>query len=216
MRKSNYPADYKLSDVSKKGIINLLMRQPHRYIGKKYKNFNGDVLEFGCGDGNNINYFNSYNSYTLSDYKFDSLDKKNLTKTNVKKMKFNLITDSYDSIKDNYDLFLLFHTLEHVQNPETCLENLYYALKPGGTMELIQPNDPSFIWNLGEVFGSTKAPVDKKTYYYQNAREHINSIKNLERLIKYYFDSYEVKYLPLRFNLLNLNLFKIYSIKKLF
>ena len=57
MRDANYPQNYKLSNLSDKNLINYLMEKPHTYIGKKYKDFKGDVIEFGCGDGNNIKYF---------------------------------------------------------------------------------------------------------------------------------------------------------------
>tara|TARA_B100000035_G_scaffold39302_1_gene29609 strand:+ start:1586 stop:2278 length:693 start_codon:yes stop_codon:yes gene_type:complete len=214
MKEANYPANYKLTNLSKKGLINYLMRKPHIYIGKKYKSFNGNVIEFGCGDGNNINYFKSYNTYTFSDYTFNRFNEKNLQKQNTYKVQFDLINDSYDKVRNKYDLFLLFHTLEHIISPHECLENLYNSLKPGGTIELIQPNDPGFTWNLGEWFGSFKSNIDKKTFYYHNAREHVNSIKNLDRLIKYYFENLTIKYYPPQFNILNLELFRIYTIKK--
>ena len=54
------------------------MEKPHTYIGKKYKDFKGDVIEFGCGDGNNIKYFKSFNSYTFSDYEFKLFDEQNI------------------------------------------------------------------------------------------------------------------------------------------
>ncbi len=214
MRDANFPPNYKLSNLLDKNLINYFMRKPHIYIGKKYKNFNGDVIEFGCGDGNNIRFFNSYNTYTFSDYDFKLFNEKNLQNYNTRKMKFDLVNDSYNKLHNKYDLFLLFHTLEHIISPHECLENLYNSIKPGGAIELIQPNDPSFIWNLGEWFGSFKTNVDKKTFYYQNAREHLNSIKNLDRLIKYYFENLTIKDIPTQLNVFNLNLFRIYTIKK--
>jgi SAM-dependent methyltransferase len=214
MRDANYPPNYKLSNLSDKNLINFLMEKPHTYIGKKYKDFKGDVIEFGCGDGNNIKYFNSYNSYTFSDYEFKLFDEQNILNENTYKIKFDLIKDSYDQISNKYDLFLLFHTLEHIINPHEVLESLFNALKPGGIIELIQPNDPSIVWNTGEWFGSFKANVDKKTYYYHQAREHVNPIKNLDRLIKYYFDDITIRDIPFRLNVLNLKLFRIYTIRK--
>lgn len=214
MKDANYPPNYKLSNLSEKNLINYLMKKPHTYLGKKYKDFNGDVIEFGCGDGNNINYFKSYSSYTFTDYEFKLFDQKNMNFRNTNKMKFDLVKDNYQLISNKYDLFLLFHTLEHIHNPHQILENLFYALKPGGTIELVQPNDPSFIWNLGEWFGSYKTDVDKKTYYYHQAREHVNSIKNIDRLIRYYFDNLTIRNIPFKFKFFNLNLFKIYTIKK--
>lgn len=214
MKDANYPPNYKLSDLSDKSLINYFMEKPHTYLRKKYKDFSGDVIEFGCGDGNNIKYFNFYSTYTFSDYQFKLFNEENIQNKNIYKMKFDLSKDSYDQIDNKYDLFLLFHTLEHIINPHEVLENLYNALKPGGTIELIQPNDPSFLWNLGEWFGSFKVNTDKKTYYYHNAREHVNSIKNLDRLIKYYFEDLTIKNMPAALNILNLTLFKIYTIRK--
>ncbi len=214
MRDANYPPNYKLSNLEDKNLINYFMRKPHIYIGKKYKYFNGDVIEFGCGDGNNINYFNSYNTYTFSDIEFKLFNKKNLQKKNTRQIQFDLKNDSYDKVRNKFDLFLLFHTLEHIISPHECLENLYNSIKPGGTIELIQPNDPSFIWNLGELLGSFKTNIDRKTYFYHNAREHVNSIKNLDRFIKYYFENLTIKYIPAQLNVFNINLFRIYTIKK--
>ena len=44
--------------------------------------------------------------------------------------------------------------------------------------------------------------------------EHLNSIKNLDRLIKYYFENLTIKDIPTQLSVFNLNLFRIYTIKK--
>lgn len=210
----NYPAEYKLYDLNKFSLISKLMELPHKYISKKYSDFNGDVLEFGSGNGANINYFKSFKTYTFSDIQFKNFDKKHLNISKTKKIYFDLEKSDFGIINQKYDLFLLFHTLEHIQSPHEVLKNIYNALKPNGIIELIQPIDPSLSWNLGELFGSIKSPVDKKTYYYHQAREHINSIKNLDRIINFYFNKVDVTYFPINSKFFPFNLIKSYTIKK--
>ena len=78
MKDANYPPNYKLSDLSDKSLINYFMEKPHTYLRKKYKDFSGDVIEFGCGDGNNIKYFNFYSTYTFTDYHFKLFNEENI------------------------------------------------------------------------------------------------------------------------------------------
>jgi len=215
MKIENYPPKYKLSNLEDRSIINFFMRQPHKFIGRKYKNFKGDVLELGCGDGNNINYFKNYNTYTYSDKDWNFFNDKNDNLPKTKKILFDLEGGNYTSIENKYDLYLVFNVLEHVQDVHKVLRRLYNSMKPGAEMVLMQPNDPSFIWDIGEIFGSFIAPVDRRTYHYHQSREHINHIKQLHNMFKYYFPNVEISYLPMRVNIRSLNLFRVYTVKKI-
>mgnify|MGYP001613393783 FL=1 len=95
-----------------------------------WKYLNGDVLEFGCGLGQNI-FLHRGNSLgiEISEFALNECKKKNI---NVQK--------DIKKIKSGYfDGILCVHVLEHLKNPYETIEEFYRVLKKNGIIVLVLP-----------------------------------------------------------------------------
>ena len=96
---------------------------------------NLDVLDYGSGDGYlsySINQLNENTNVFASDYiKKDSPFYKNVT--------FNSL-DEIMSLDRKYDIIILRHVLEHIEEPKKVIDELIYKLKNGGYILVEVPN----------------------------------------------------------------------------
>lgn len=102
----------------------------------KYLNyylFKGDnILEVGCGCGDNVKYFNK-KGYTIT-----GIDKDKSVEDKVNAI-FNY--DIYDeNIHNKYDMIYGLHILEHMKDPIGFIDRLKNLLSPKGTILLEFPN----------------------------------------------------------------------------
>ena len=119
-----------------------------------------------------------------------------------------------------FDRIIIFHALEHINDPENFLFEMMSKLKNDGLISISLPTDPGLLWRLGKIF--TKYYTAKRTYKissneydYLLATEHINSIFNLISLIRYNFkNQIKENFLPFKIKLVDLNLFYIVHITK--
>ena len=63
----------------------------------------------------------------------------------------------YDGVKlpfenNFFDRIIIFHALEHVNDPENFLFEMMSKLKKGGVLSISLPTDPGLIWRLGRLF----------------------------------------------------------------
>jgi len=106
------------------------------------------------------------------------------------------------------------HVLEHLINPHEILREWTRVIKPGGTLSLVLPCDPGFAWRFGRMIGVRKrAETAGLEYDYWMAREHVNSIYNLNTFINYYYKDVKATWWPLRVPLPDLNLIYAANIK---
>lgn len=103
----------------------------------KYQNYK--ILDFGCGEGANVMFFNK--NYGFIPYGVDiSLESINICKSNTKKYKKNFkIISPQPSIDSNFfnekfDLILAIQSLYYMSDKDLqiALKCLYNHLKPGG------------------------------------------------------------------------------------
>lgn len=85
------------------------------------------ILDFGCGDGNLVNAFNSlgYDAYGT-----DVIDNDILGENRFKKIEFNPYKLPYED--NSFDFIYSTSVFEHVQNTEESLKEIYRVLKPNG------------------------------------------------------------------------------------
>lgn len=108
---------------------------------------------------------------------------------------------------DSFDWLIATHVLEHVPFPHLAIQEWVRVLKPGGVLSIILPCDPGWAWRLGRHFGPRKQAENAALPYdYYMAREHINSIFNLNQILKYHFPKRQVTWWPMRIPLPDLNL----------
>ena len=104
--------------------------------------------------------------------------------------------------------------MEHIPNPESFLDEMIKKLKPGGKLSIAVPCDPGILWRLGRFFlrifsVKKELGITREEYDYMIATEHINSIFNLQSIIKFKYKKKMMKesYLPFKFRNIDLNLF---------
>lgn len=104
------------------------------------KNVKGKVLEVGCGGGGMIKAI----GYYRHDLELTGLDISKFAikeaKKNSKKVRF-VVGDIYKlPFKDKtFDAVVAFDIVEHLENPEKAIKEIYRVLKPGGVLHLFSP-----------------------------------------------------------------------------
>ena len=135
----------------------------------------------------------------------------------------NIIFDNYDgkqlNFPDNtFDRIIISHTLEHIPDFESFINEMLRVLKKGSIISIASPCDNGFLWRLGRFFLKKtyhKAKGIKEVDYdYIMAKEHINTIfQILSVLRKNYYIKKEI-FLPFRLKIVDLNLIHICHIMK--
>jgi len=111
-----------------KNLIKSRVSKIKKHIGQLT---NLKVLEIGGGRNDVVSYFNFKEKY-VCDFDIEKKIKKTI-----------IINSNFEKIKGfehYFDYIFFFHTLEHIENPNTFLSNIYKKLKPNGKIILEVPN----------------------------------------------------------------------------
>jgi SAM-dependent methyltransferase len=109
---------------------------------------------------------------------------------------------------NSFDRVVVVHVLEHLPDLPGCLDEVRRILKPGGIFSAVLPCDPGLAYGLARKISAER--IFKKRYGLPYAwfisREHINSPKEILKLLDDRFPEVDRTYFPLRVPLTNLNL----------
>lgn len=189
------------------------------------KPFNKDlyfdrVLEVGAGSGHHLPFVrHGYGEYVMTDAN-DAMLKIAEEKYKKKILDHSLVLQWQDATSlqfpDNaFDRLIATHVLEHLPNPVAVLGEWNRVVKPGGTISIVLPCDPGFLWRFGRMLGPRRNAIKLGIEYdYLQSAEHINSIYNLVVFIQYHFENISESWYPARLPYPDLNLFYICNIKK--
>jgi phosphatidylethanolamine/phosphatidyl-N-methylethanolamine N-methyltransferase len=173
------------------------------------------TLEVGAGTGIHLRYVrHGFDEYVMTDLNPPMLAQAaNRAGGCVTVEAQDATALTYDDA--SFDRLIATHILEHLPAPHKVVREWMRVLKPGGVMSIVLPCDPGMAWRLGRCIGPrrkfTQVGID---YDYWMAREHINSINNLVSFLRFYFDSMEEQWLPLRVPSMDANLFYVAHITK--
>lgn len=95
--------------------------------------FNAKILDVGCGNGDLI--YKMYNEGYTNLYGIDPYTKNEISETNIKILKRTL--EEFDG--EGFDLIMLNHVLEHLDNHEKILELAKEKLKKNGVLLIRTP-----------------------------------------------------------------------------
>ena len=130
------------------------------------------VLEYGCGLGQNIFLVNNSVGYDISKFSLNFCRKKGIRAVDDLK---HLILTGYSG----FDVVLSCEVLEHLENPLNALKEMNSQLKEGGKLILILPIDK---WNEPNV-------RDENQHLYN---WNFNTITNLLMRAGFYPIDYEI------------------------
>lgn len=113
-----------------------------------------NLLDYGCGLGQNIYYLKNAIGYDISKYGLGFCRQKGIR-----------VTDSLDELKDeSFDYVFSSHVLEHHPNPKEMISNMHRKLKKGSDLILVIPfekhtysdfdldlNQHLFSWNFRTI-----------------------------------------------------------------
>ena len=192
------------------GISAWVLNRTHGLIERPFTStaFFSQVLEVGAGTLAHLKSVrHGFDRYIASDH-----DEKILNSLRAKTLPSNVELLHLDGRnlpfpENTFNRLIATHVLEHVSDPHLALAEWVRVVRPGGVISLILPCDPGFLWRLGRNFGPRrKAEQAGLPYDYYMAREHINSIFNLDEIIKYQFPQRKTVWWPMRVPAPNLNL----------
>ncbi len=145
---------------------------------KFIKNFKkrGNLLDFGCGTGEFVNFAQKY-------FNVNAFDFSNKLSKFVEE-KYNIKTYSeLNKINKKFDVITLYDVLEHVENPMQLLGKIRYLLKKNGLIFIYSPNKNSLGFDvLGSESNLCTAPFHL-TYF------------NSETIARYMKNKFKIVYL---------------------
>lgn len=100
----------------------------------------GSLLEIGCGEGRGVELLiEKAASYTAIDKISTVVDKLKLKYPKVKLL--NMLVPPFTGIPDNtYDRVVTFQVIEHIEEDDFFVKEIYRVLKPGGVAIITTPN----------------------------------------------------------------------------
>lgn len=193
-----------------RGLSAYVLRHTHALIEQPFDpdKFFSNVLEIGAGTLAHLPFVrHRFDRYIASDFDqavLDFLSDKELPR-GVELLKLEAGALPFDN--NTFERLIASHVLEHLPFPRLVIQEWVRVLKPGGVLSLILPCDPGWAWRLGRYLGPRRqAKRSGLPYDYYMACEHINSIFNLNQILKYHFPNRQVVWWPLRLPLPDLNL----------
>jgi SAM-dependent methyltransferase len=156
--------------TGRKGIITSVLKT--RFNGRKIK-----ILDAGCGTGSNIIFFNQYGKTYGTD--ISPIATKFCRIRGIK----NVITSDVSKLpyKDRFfDLVSCMDVLEHIENEDKAIREIYRILKPGGLVLLTVPALP-FIFSKHD-----KAQGHFRRYNIKHLRQILTSAGFVEERTTYF------------------------------
>ncbi len=164
----------------------------------------GDVLEVGCGEGRGIEHIiDKAANYTAID-KIEPV----IAELRVKYPQGKFIRGNIPPLspfQDNsFDLVLSFQVIEHIEDDDHFLKEIYRILKPGGRAMLTTPNRPKSLsrnpWHVRE-YTTTELTDLAKTIF---AQVEMKGITGNEKVMQYYERNKKSVARIMRFDIFNL------------
>lgn len=127
------------------------------------------VLEIGCSNGIFLDLFkeNGWETWGVEPSKNAFV---------ARNKGHNILNDVFENAnfpKDTFDLVVMNHTMEHMENPGTVLKKIYNILKIGGVVFVDVPNYGSL---LSKIMGSRWPYLLPKEHKWQFTKESLSRI----------------------------------------
>lgn len=149
----------------------------------------GDVMELGCGEGRGINnILKKSRSYTAVDKITEAI---NILSDKYPEQKF--ISTSFPPLKNiksnSFDSVVSFQVIEHIQDDDLFISEIYRILRPGGIALLTTPNIKMTLtrnpWHIREYTSGELVALASKHF----SRIEIKGVSGNKKVKQYYMDN---------------------------
>lgn len=206
------------SNLMDTGIISRVWQSIHRKMEKPFSHLSEDkVLEIGAGNGEHLKAVSNHVKwYYATDIRVDILIDSLLDKKNVIIEMQDVTKLSYE---DNFfDRVVVTCVLVHLDDPIQALNEIRRVVKPGGYVSMYLPCEPGFLLRSVRRF-STHAKARRlgiQDINFLHFLEHKNYFIAIDFFVRHVFSDSGIRsrYYPFPFLSWNLNLYKLYTIRK--
>jgi SAM-dependent methyltransferase len=145
----------------------------------------GDLLEIGCGEGRGIAHLlPAVKSYAAIDKIEAAVERLRQQYPSGKFTSGHLPPLPYPD--QSFDSIVTFQVIEHIQNDELFLQEIYRVLRPGGVALITTPNRPLSLsrnpWHIREYTATELTQLAKRTFAHVNMR----GITGNEKVLAYH------------------------------
>lgn len=140
-------AKYYMGKISPVGfILSLFYENPFSWLKPRVINFNSKILDVGCGTGRLLLSMNRSGYKNLTG--IDPYNKEDIFYGNG----VRVFKRSVFEVNEQYDLVMLHHSFEHMENPLEILEQLGRLITPQGVIIIQIPVGNSFAWRKYQTY----------------------------------------------------------------
>ena len=165
---------------------------------------NGTVLEIGCGEGYGISELAKFSNKYIGVDKFDTFISDDL-RNNHDIVFHKMEIPPLKNIEENsVDFVVTFQVIEHIQDDNYFLKEIFRVLKPGGKLLLTTPNKLMSLsrnpWHIREYSPKEMKDILKKYF----TKSQVNGVYGNDLVMKYYQKNKESVKKITRFDIFNL------------
>lgn len=96
------------------------------------------VLDIGCAEGRLLNSFFEFGCDCFGIEHLSYPDERFINKERINYLVGDI--DSFDLDKESFDIIIIWHVLEHMDDPDQVMSAIYDILKPSGILIIAVPN----------------------------------------------------------------------------
>lgn len=151
-----------------KAAVQMIFRRPKylKYIGMNCSDKHAWILDVGCGNGDFVKYLRKHGY--IHAYGIDPFTKLE-TEIVLRKDIFELSKAE----KNKYDIIIMNHSFEHMDNPEMVLDTVKRMLKSDGVLMLRIPVCGGLAWRM---FGRYWYQIDAPRHLYLYSRKALEML----------------------------------------
>lgn len=192
LRGATVAEDYYLNNYKKINITgnvsNVVTKLMHRFLEKSRGSLVFEkVLEVGALNGEHTHFvMHKFSQYFVTDIRnpsqatLDDLNKRGFTfrLADVENLPFE---------SEYFDRVISTCLLHHLENPRKGINEIFRVVKSGGTVDILVPNDPSFIYSTSWFVTTGIRALIKRKYqesYLNRKSEHIQDLNTIEGMLQ--------------------------------
>jgi 2-polyprenyl-3-methyl-5-hydroxy-6-metoxy-1,4-benzoquinol methylase len=165
--------------ISDSAIYNSIISELKTIVSTDKKN----IADVGCGEGHLLRQV----SKTFNDVELSGVDLVEYPNNNIFKFVKQNFNESFNNLKNSYDIVLAIEVIEHLENPRHFLRELAKILVKDGRLIISTPNPYSYLSLLSyflkgfhSSFGPKNYPAHITAISTYDLHNMINEIEELE------------------------------------